>query len=301
MDVNQLSQLLMQSDKTSQNQLNQQAAMANLLLQSSQRASNPIVAALAGFLGSNEMQNIAQKQGEVDAAAQKREAAKDIYKIESQERQFAEEKRQFEETLKLQKQKMAQEVNLAHLKLKAEGVSLTEGEKQTDRKFAEDYIDFTAKGGFADVQKSIEQLKEVRNQLASGEVSTGKESYIVPEFARDIIMPKSKAAQERVEEVMQRNLRLVLGAQYTEKEGERVIKRAYNPNLPEAENIARLDRTIQAIEAAAQAKKSSSEYFARNGTLKGWNGSVTMSDIEDAIDGAKKEAPQTGGWSVKVK
>jgi len=82
----------------------------------------------------------------------------------------------------------------------------------------------------------------------------------------------SVSAQEAVEEVVQRNLRMILGAQFTQKEGERLIERAYNPRLGPAENAKRLDRLITQLTTSAQATEQSARYFEENGTLAGSQG-----------------------------
>ena len=88
--------------------------------------------------------------------------------------------------------------------------------------------------------------------------------------------------QQGVEEVVQRNLRLVLGAQFTEKEGERLISRAFDPSLSEKENKKRVDRLLNQIEKAANAKQKAAEYFEKHGTLKGFKGTLmTMQDFSN--------------------
>lgn len=161
-------------------------------------------------------------------------------------------------------------------------VVVNTGTKETDKKFAEDHVAF-ATGGFADTQKQINQLREVSDALgkaAEGSL-TGPLIGAMPEWLRAMANPKSQAAQDAVEEVVQRNLRLILGAQFTEKEGARLIARAYNPRLGEVENKKRVDRLITQIEEAANAKLDASRHFMAHGTLEGWRGKVwTMKDFD---------------------
>ena len=151
--------------------------------------------------------------------------------------------------------------------------NLTPGQKRLDQAFAVSYEDYTARGGYADVEKSIEQLRDVRNILGGGGVTGGISGYL-PTVVRSVFNEKSVSAQEAVEEVVQRNLRLILGAQFTNEEGKRLIERAYNPRLSESENIKRLDRLITQIEEGAAATESASQYFEQNGTLTGWQGNL---------------------------
>jgi hypothetical protein len=162
----------------------------------------------------------------------------------------------------------------------------SKGQDAVDNAFAKEYVEFAARGGYADVQKSLEQLKEASAALKSGRELTGPIVGRTPEIIKGLVNPQSIANREAVEEVVQRNLRLVLGAQFTQKEGERLIARAYNPNLDEAENAKRVDRLIKQIDAAAQAKQSAADYFEENGTLTGWKGKVpTIEDFNPESDG----------------
>ena len=101
------------------------------------------------------------------------------------------------------------------------------------------------------------------------------------------MLPESIAMHEAVEEVLQRNLRLILGAQFTQKEGERLIERAYNPALSEAENKKRVDRLITQIKQAAKAKEDASRYFENNGTLVGFRGQLYTSPDQFLKDETK--------------
>jgi hypothetical protein len=170
-------------------------------------------------------------------------------------------------------------------------VTQTVGGKEVDKKFAADHVAF-ATGGYADLVKQVGQLQEVSKALETEEGLTGPVVGNIPRGVRNVSNPRSVAVMEAVEEVVQRNLRLVLGAQFTEKEGERLISRAYNPVLPQAENKKRVDRLIKQIQSAAEAKLDASRYFMANGTLEGWKGKTwTMKDFNPEADVAPKKAP----------
>lgn len=173
------------------------------------------------------------------------------------------------------------------------GVNVTPGQEAVDRKFADEYVAWQAAGGFADVEKQLEQLRSVRERLLSSDSLTGPIVGNVP--FRSVLAPASRDAQDTVEDVVQRSLRTVLGAQFTEKEGERLIARAYNPRLDEKTNAERIDRLIRQLEEAAKAKDSAARYFAEHGTLAGWQGRLfTLEDFERAIDGDTGEGGVTG-------
>lgn len=191
--------------------------------------------------------------------------------------------------------------------VKAETVvapKLTKGQESADREFGKEYVQWKATGGYSDVEKQLKQLEGVSSELAKpGNDYTGPVVGNIPDKARALTNPAAVAAKNKVEEVAQRNLRLVLGAQFTQVEGERLIARAYNPMLPPAENRSRVNALISQIRAAAQAKEDASQYFEAKGTLAGWKGKIpTLADFEKAIDSAGKTTEtQPKGWSIRKK
>jgi len=184
------------------------------------------------------------------------------------------------------------------------GAGMTKGDVKADEKFSDEYQKWIS-GDFADVRKSIQQLDDVSKQLADPKKNlTGPGVGLTPDVVLERLNPEAVATREAVEEIVQRNLRLVLGAQFTEKEGERLIKRAYNPSLSEAENKKRVDRLLNQIRTAAKAKQAAVEYFAEHGTLKGFAGKIfTMSDFYESLDepssGAK--APTQAEIEAEIK
>ena len=178
--------------------------------------------------------------------------------------------------------------------------NLSVGQETIDREFAKDIVEFNS----ADVEKGLTQLQEASARLggtakdADGkaiepENLTGVMIGLMPDSFNDIFNPKASEVREAVEEVVQRNLRLVLGAQFTEKEGQRLISRAYNPRLDEKENKKRVDRLIKSIEGAMQQKQDQARYFNEKGTLKGYQfAPVSIESIErDAFDGSTPQQP----------
>jgi hypothetical protein len=171
---------------------------------------------------------------------------------------------------------------------------LTVGQQAVDREFGKEYAEYVAAGGFSDVAKQVKQLEQVQSELEKkGNDYTGPAVGLIPDKARSFTNPAAVAAKNKVEEVAQRNLRLVLGAQFTQVEGERLIARAYNPSMPPEENAARVKALAEQIKTAARQKAEAADYFEKNGTLSGWSGKLpSVSDFEEAIDkaGGKRES-----------
>jgi hypothetical protein len=95
---------------------------------------------------------------------------------------------------------------------------------------------------------------------------------MAPDFFNALVNPQALGAKQQIEEVVQRNLRAVLGAQFTQVEGERLISRAFDARLKPQENAKRLRKLFMQIQTAAQQKQAMAEYYEKNETLRGFRG-----------------------------
>ena len=176
---------------------------------------------------------------------------------------------------------------------------MTAGGKAVDEQFAKDYVTFTTGGG-ADAARQISQLQDVTKALAQpGNELTGPLVGRVPDAVRAFTNPQAIAMRERVEEVVQRSLRAILGAQFTENEGKRLIERAYNPTQPPQENAIRVQRLMTQLDQAFKAKQDAVAYFQKNGTLEGWQGKLySISDFAPELAKTSSGRIGTGDASI---
>ena len=174
----------------------------------------------------------------------------------------------------------------------------TGAEAAIDREYGKEYASFVIGGGMADANKSISQLDTVigslQNAIDTGATIgiTGPLVGILPDMLQDLLLPEAANTRDLVTEVVQRNLRTILGPQFTEKEGERLIARAYNANLGEEENLRRVARLASSMRQAIDSKLAAANYFEEYGSLKGYDATnnVTLANIYDSLD---KEEPTT--------
>jgi len=170
---------------------------------------------------------------------------------------------------------------------------LTYGQKAADTEFGKEYVEWRAKGGSTAVQKNMLQLDEALNKLETSDNITGPVIGRTPDLILSMKYPEAVATRDIVTQVAQENLRAILGAQFTEKEGERLIARAYNPKLQEGENAKRVRRLLRQMRAAALSKDSAADYWEKNGTLKGWEGTLyNKADFYSAVSGKGKLTPE---------
>jgi len=167
-------------------------------------------------------------------------------------------------------------------KVKSNQQGLTKAEEKIDEKFAGEYIDLSVNGGFADIDKGLQQLNEAIALVADPNKKTsGTVVQTLPRFAQSFLNEDGLVVQDLVAEVTQRNLRAVLGGQFAQKEGEQLIARAYDPLLSDEANLERLKRLEASIRKARDSKQRAVNWYETNGTLKGFKGNAnpTMDTI----------------------
>jgi len=162
------------------------------------------------------------------------------------------------------------------------GLNLTVGEKKVDENYATQYFEYINKS--ADVDKQIDQLGLALNTLQTtkdGSISGRRVAALDAAGKLGYVDPQAQAVYDQVTEVVQRNLKLILGGQFSEKEGERLIARAYNPALGQEENARRVKSLMTQIKSANEAQAQMASYFGKEGTLKGFN--VNQEAIADSL------------------
>ena len=104
-----------------------------------------------------------------------------------------------------------------------------------------DLVDkWVTKGEGAVVRTDLKGLKFAVGVLTDDDSATGPYVGLQPDWLRAITNPKAVASKEAVEGVVQKTLKKILGGQFGEKEGDRLIARAYNKSLLPEENIRRV-------------------------------------------------------------
>jgi hypothetical protein len=167
---------------------------------------------------------------------------------------------------------------------------LSPGQKKVDETFADTYAAFVT-GGASDTAKQVTQLAGALEQLETNKELTGPLIGLMPEALQSFAAPEALAVKQTIQEVVQRNLRAVLGPQFTAKEGEALIARAFDPIVGQPENVKRVRRLLEQIERANSDTQTAVDYFEENGTLQGFKYKAPrLSDFQDAASG-KGPAP----------
>ena len=104
---------------------------------------------------------------------------------------------------------------------------------------------------------------------------------------RDESRAKFKVAEETnprsdVQSTVMNSLRAILGAAFTEKEGERVIRNTWNEADTTANNISRLNRLVENLKAQADDKDQKVGFYEQNsGSLSGFQAGPSKAPMND--------------------
>lgn len=147
-------------------------------------------------------------------------------------------------------------------------------------------------GGAGNLKANLANLDRARKILESGENVSGAMFGLLPEQGFNIFAPNAKIARDSVRGVVQGTLRETLGAQFTQKEGEGIMDRAYDPALPESENKKRVAALFMKLSEAAQAKTDMMNYYIDNNySMKGFK-PKPMPTVQDYIAAMDAAAPR---------
>lgn len=158
------------------------------------------------------------------------------------------------------------------------GIDLSTTEQVIDQEFGKIAADYQLKGA-PQIKANLENLIEKIEILESGEMNvSGPVIGLLPDAAKGIFAPEAASFIGDIRDIVFQSLREKLGAQFTEREGDRLVAAAFNSYLPEEMNVARLQRLYATIEEAARSKQEAIDYFNTNRTLKGYAAPVLNFD-----------------------
>lgn len=173
-----------------------------------------------------------------------------------------------------------------------------------DKAYAPKYVEFKLQDQ-SGMSKSIAQLVDVQTLLQQpGMKITGPVIGAVPDSLKAFFPAGQRAitARELTEEVIQQSLRQILGAQFTQKEGESLMARTFNDKLSPEENLLRGQRLLTQIVEAYTDQTNAAQYFEENGTLAGFKGRPvpTLADIENRAREEATHPARTGQTGRQV-
>jgi hypothetical protein len=170
----------------------------------------------------------------------------------------------------------------------------TEGTKAMDKDYAKEYNDWVSSGK-STVEKNLERLRNAKKVLESetGADYSGGFVGLVPDKLRKITNPNAIATRDDVRAAAQGALKATLGAQFTEKEGERIMNQAYDEQLPPAENAKRIQAAIDELTKNQGVNDSRARFWEQNKTLNGFEMDRARPVLAGTNEGKKIKKTQT--------
>ncbi len=175
--------------------------------------------------------------------------------------------------------------------------------KAADETYAKAYADVLDNPPKA--AENIETLRWAIGELEKANFATGAVVGAIPEFIAKRVPGLSTGVniQTAIEQVVSQSLREILGGQFAMREGEQLLKRAFDRAMPESENAKRAQRLLSTLEASAEASAAAREYFRANGTLFGFAGEspgAIRARIETSVPAAAAPAANPRAAEAKA-
>lgn len=169
-------------------------------------------------------------------------------------------------------------------KAKSGGLLLTPGEKKLDERFTQTAEKWVSSGS-AQVDANLANLDNKINRLYAGEENVSGPGFtFIPEALKPVLAPGAVGFLDEISDITFQSLRETLGAQFTEREANRLIRASFNQSLPEELNIPRLQRLSAKLKSIKQSKDNQLAYWMDKGTLKGYEkDDVTFDSILDSV------------------
>jgi hypothetical protein len=118
--------------------------------------------------------------------------------------------------------------------------------------------------------------------LGKGANVSGPQYAFIPEGLMPVVAPGSTAFKDEISDIVFQSLRSTLGAQFTQREAERLINATFNQDLEEKYNLPRLQRLLAKTKSIYNSKQSEMDFYTDTGTLKGYVGET--SSFDDVLD-----------------
>lgn len=163
-------------------------------------------------------------------------------------------------------------LEVAQTKADAVETKPSAGEQKRDKDFATKWAEFNDAGGRAEFDKNVTLLDSALTELESGKIKTGGLKGAMGDTAMDLLDPKVAALRSKVQNAVIGMLRPTLGAQFAQKEGEKIMDLKFNPRF-DAKTIAEGIRTeVEARRAQVVAIEKAGKIFEKSGTLANRSG-----------------------------
>lgn len=186
------------------------------------------------------------------------------------------------------------------------------GFEKADEKIQESLAEYFTTGK-AKSEEGIATLENVIRTIAENpELGFRSVASFIPEGAlgeefTNLFKPDLGDVRDRIRGIAYQTLRETLGAQFTQREGERLVNTYFNPQLSDAQNIQRLNDFLVRLKEVKRAQEEVYDYYRGNSTIKGFEptssrGIRAVSDLIDDVErvGARNISAQGTRGANKI-
>jgi hypothetical protein len=183
---------------------------------------------------------------------------------------------------------------------------LTVGQEKMLEETAKDLAPWGT-GGKQQAEANLATYDNLLTGLASGEITTRGFADLTPQALgvddtlRQLLNPTGQDAVDNVRRVIFQGLKDTLGAQFTQREAERLVAASYNPSLPEEMNIARLQDAREVLADVITAKNDLYAHIAAGGTMGNYKGVAPAAVLSSGIKATQDKYdadPEKGGFQA---
>ena len=167
--------------------------------------------------------------------------------------------------------------------------TLTKGQEKMLEATAADLAPWGT-GGKQQAEANLATYDKLIAGLASGDITTRGFADLTPQALgiddtlRQLINPTGQDAVDNVRRVIFQGLKDALGAQFTQREAERLVAASYNPALPEEMNIKRLQDARNVLADVIQSKNDLYQHIAQGGTMANYQGVAPAAVLSSGIN-----------------
>jgi hypothetical protein len=113
--------------------------------------------------------------------------------------------------------------------------------------------------------KKMGQLQQVIDELHGGKGATTGQYWKKSDILRGIFAKDADAMKSKVDKIIQEDMKKILGGQFAQKEGEGILRRSFDMNLPSDVNARRLQDLVDMVSEANDLQKMMLTSMAQNG------------------------------------
>src|SRR5690606_6484899 len=122
----------------------------------------------------------------------------------------------------------------------------------------------------SNLEKVDSALDELENAIKSGQPLFGPGRGHMPDKIRAFTNPKALDVRDRVHSAITDTLRPTLGAQFTEKEGKRIMDLQLRDTLSDADNLRRIQALRDVMRRKIEATDAMYSWIEKRGSLDGF-------------------------------